>query len=124
MIPVTQQILFSLLIALVSAFVGYRFALNRERRKEFNELADRLFLNVDVELKETSAHNFYIIDADIKLIRRRMGRLKRRTFDRALECYHVAASDTYQDRGGQVYYSNPVNVNESLKAIAKCLNRK
>jgi len=121
---IIQQILLSIFSILVGGFIGYRFALNNERRKEFNEIADRLILNVDVEVKAGSAHHFSINKQDIKLIRRRMRYLQRRAFDRAVADFDRINAQTLSDNVGQVYYKDPDGVNRALRMIARCLRRK
>lgn len=119
-----QQILLALFSILVGGIIGYRFALHNERRKEFNEIADRLFLNVDVKVVAASGHHFAIDRQDVKLIRRRMGFMQRRSFDRALAEFDKVATHTVTDTVGQVYYEDPEGVNRTLAEIAKCLCRK
>lgn len=121
---VIQQTLLSLFGILVGGIIGYRFALRNERRKEYNEIADRLFLNVDVKVTAGSGHHFGINKQDIRLIRRRMGFVQRRLFDKALAEFDLIAAKTRQDDVGQVFYKDPEGVNKALKKIAKCLRRK
>ena len=66
-----REILWGIAGILIGGFVGHRLALGREQRKEYNDLADKLFLNVDVELTAPSAHSFCIDGSLVKLIRRR-----------------------------------------------------
>jgi len=120
----TRDILWGIAGLLIGSIVTHWLELGRERRKEFNELADKFFIKVDVNIEATSAQEVHISESDIKQIRRRMGCLKKWKFDRAMARFHEAASDTHRDTFGHSYYTDPVRVTVALKGIAKCLDRK
>ncbi len=118
------QIGIALVSSLIGGWVGYRLGICAERRKEYNELADQLFLQVDRKLTADSAHNFGISEVDIKLLERRMHWTQRRRFRRALENFRAVAVSTTRDSAGQLHYVDPDAVNQSLQRIAKILKRK
>jgi hypothetical protein len=117
------QIGIALVSSLVSGWVGYRLGISAEQRKEYNELADNLYLQVDRELTAASAHNFGISEADVKLLERRMGWIQRRQFQRALAKFRAAADRTEPDSSGQVHFVNTDAVNLALRELAKTLKR-
>ena len=120
----TGEILWGIVGLLIGSFIGHWFALGRERRKEYNELADKLFIKVDVKVNEADAGRLRNEDTDIKLIRRRMGWFKKRMFDRAMTHYLEATGDTYPDDHGVPLLTDPTRVTATLQDIAKCLGRK
>ena len=121
---VVEKILLVALGAIGGALIGYQFRLSLAKRKEYNELADKLFLIVDQELDEAAAHWFSISGKDAKLIARQMNLIQRRKFERAIKDYKLAASKTKQDGSGQMFFCDPGKVNEALKSIAKLLKRR
>lgn len=46
------QLLIALISSLARGFVGYRFAIHSDKRKEYNELADPLFTKVNQTLEK------------------------------------------------------------------------
>jgi hypothetical protein len=122
-----NELLFQIGIALVSSlvggWVGYRLGISAEQRKEYNELADKLFLQVDRKLTAACAHNFGISEADLKLLERRMGWVQRRRFHRALAKFRVVAVRRKPDSAGQLHFVDTDAVNLALREIAKILKR-
>src|SRR5665648_1244060 len=102
--PIAVNMLVAVFSALVGGLIGHCLTLVGERRKEYNELADRIYLRVDIAVESHSAHYFHIPQNDIKLIRRRMGFMQRRRFDNALAKYNDAAAQTQVDNSGQPHF--------------------
>lgn len=109
---------------LIFGWMGYRLGVSAEKRKEYNELADQVFIKVDRKVEASDGHNFDIPRADIKLLRRRMSVIQRRRFDATVAEFDEAARATIQDSNGQVFYTEPSKVSDSLRQIAKILKRK
>ena len=121
--PATQ-VMIAAFSALLGGGVGYRLGLASERRKEYNEIADRLFLKVNQELREHSAGHFYIDDGDVALMRRRMGPLQRRRFDSAYSGFVSASKEKWTDAAGQSFFRDVDSVNAALKELASVLKRR
>ncbi|MEZ6152361.1 MAG: hypothetical protein R3C09_19855 [Pirellulaceae bacterium] len=117
------QIGIALVSSLVGGWVGYRLGISAEQRKEYNELADKLFLQVDRKPTAACAHNFGISEADVKLLERRMSWYQRRRFQRALAKYRSVAT-TRPDAAGQLHFVDTDAVNLVLRELAKILKRR
>lgn len=115
---------FNVVSSLAGLLIGYRFGIHSERRKEYNELADPLFTKVNQKLEPYAAHWFHIDDTEIEQIRRRMGWLQRMKFDSAIAVYQQASSKCAISDGGESYFTEVNEVNESLRKIARVLQRK
>lgn len=118
----------TLVVSIVSMFAGgwitHKFEVAMAKRTEYNELADRLFSLVDRTVSAPEGHTYSIPEHELKQIRRRMSRRQCIGFDKAIEEYKLASSNTYQDGSGQAHFRDPDSVNASLRKIALLLNRK
>lgn len=108
---------------LIGIFIGHRLQLWLSRRSEYNELADPLFLRVDRVLEAHSAHTFHIPEDEVKLLRRRMSPWHRKRFDAALAKYNDAAEKQTLDNLGHAHFTDPDEVNDALRQVAKVLGR-
>ena len=84
--------LLTFLLGLLTGYVGHRFSLRRERRREFNEVADRLFLAFDAQERDPSPLRRLPTD-DMRLVRRHLGWYRRWHYDRAMERYQQATGE-------------------------------
>jgi len=82
----------SILSFLLGTVFGHWLSLNRDRRKEFNELADKIFLDFGTQATAPTPFKGLPFD-EIILLRRHMGWLQRSRFDAAVSHYEKTAEE-------------------------------
>jgi hypothetical protein len=115
-------VLSNIMCGVAGVVTGHWLQLWRDRRHEYNDLADRLFLRVDGPVTRDVVTHFPLTAAERKLIRRRMGWWKRRRFDRAVDKLR-AAMDKNEKDGPMKRYTHLDEVNATRAAIARILSR-
>jgi hypothetical protein len=110
---------------LVGALIGHYFALGRDKRKEFNEIADRVRLQLRREQSDIRAAARWAKSDDLNLLGDMAHPLRRRSFRKAVAEYQ----ETYQqhteaDSYGQRHYTRTDHVEKAIKRLLSKLNRR
>ena len=108
-----------LVTGLIGLLVGNRLAIGRDRRKEFNSLAERIRIQLLRE-KEGPSPNSAIPDkVTFMLFRERLPFWKRRAFDRALQNYQNSKKEQNweRDQYGSVSYKDQTLIIHSIEAL-------
>lgn len=120
--------LFGVLTALIGFFCGHRVALWRDRRKEFNEVADILFRALLTEKKGMAGPSPLVAGPSIEdfhVFRRHLGWLRRRQFDIALRDYQKAKGPENHTRNvvGDVFYEDDLRVSYAINRLIEFTER-
>jgi hypothetical protein len=105
-----DPIFLSLLTFCLGLFVGHRLTLSRDRRKDFNEVAQPLR---EILLKERcgpSPNSAGIGKVDADRLESVIPIWKRSSFKKAWEAYCKSKEEIFQDPIGQPFYKNPENI--------------
>lgn len=121
-----SEILWGLGGFLIGAYLGHRFAVFRDRRSEFNEIADRVFIALDQEVRSCTPYTAGPRSDDVAILRRRMSWFVRRRFDRAFEEYNEAkrGNTSEPDGRGHVHYISVERIKQAILQVTKLLHRK
>lgn len=121
-----------LLGILVGGFIGNKFALGRDKRREFNDISDFLFERL--ERQRVMAEKGIFSDDVNKLDQVSFIDLKRRILfcdfynkkrlDIAVERYIQAKQNCGHFEKGQYVFSNPAALIEAILTLQKCLPHK
>ena len=120
----TYDIAAPVLMFLFGLVAGHWLSLGREKRKEFNEVADRLR---GQWLEEQMAGDRICASPssfDLDLFRRLLRPWQRDTLDRALIQYRAAKNHCHQDDFGQPFASDPRAVSGSLRVLLRLTTRR
>lgn len=114
----------SFLTFCLGLFLGHRLALWRDRRKEFNEIAEPLR---EVLLKERDsasplAKGLGVIEAD--RLESLLPFWRRRTFRNDWKVYCESKKSTYRDSIGQCFYKNNESIVAQIENILRYTRRK
>lgn len=106
-------------------FVGWlshRFALSRDRRREFNEVADRVVSSLRAELNSPGIPIRGPSGDDFDLLVRMRGSKRAK---RAIDDYRQAKQNAKQRQSssGEYFYAVPGELNEVINQLIKCLDR-
>lgn len=117
---------FGLVWGLIGFFIGNRFAIDRDRRKEFNSLIDPLrhdLLGVR-NCPSSSIKGTWMIA--FTLIREKLPFWKRKGFDRAVENYKKSKSDENRipDGMGGFNYRDTASIVHAANSLLKYLKPK
>jgi hypothetical protein len=101
---------FGVFSGVLGFFLGHRFSIGRDKRKEFNDCADPLFRQLEQERISPSPFK-HPTATDFALLRRHLGRGERKNFDRAVTAYFKAKqASVARDSAGGVYYQNTSDI--------------
>jgi len=125
-----QQIIkhpfFGVVWGLVGFFTGNRFALNRDKRKEFNNLIEPLRHDLIGVINHPSSgiRGSWMITAT--LIREKLPFWKRKGFDRVVQNYNKSKSDENRipDNMGGFTYKDTAQIVHAAKSFLKYLKPK
>jgi len=125
-----QQIIthpfFGLIWGLIGFLIGNRFALDRDKRKELNNLIDPLrhdLIGVRNHPSSEMKGSWMITTA---LIREKLPIWKRKGFDRVVENYNKSKSDENRipDHMGGFTYKDTARIVHAANSFLKCLKPK
>jgi hypothetical protein len=121
---ILTQPLWSVLTGLVGFYFGQRFSLWRDRRKEFNELADALFVKLSKE-RENDWAMCCIANIEMETFARRLPIYNRAGFSRCKEEYYKAKSDNIGiDEYGGRFYHDTTSIITAIDGLLKFTERK
>jgi len=131
---------FGVVLGLVGFLIGNRFALNRDKRKEFNNLIEPLRLHLIEEKSNPSARTKMPIShkkawptsikrssmITVTLIREKLPIWKRKGFDRAVENYDESKSDENRipDNMGGFDYKDTAKIVHAINNLLQYLKPK
>jgi len=113
----------SLVTGLIGLLVGNRLAIGRDRRKEFNSLAEPIWDLLFREKERPTPYNAIPHKVDFGLFRERLPFWKRRAFDRALQNYQKSKNEQNweRDQYGSVYYKDKTLIIHTIEALLKII---
>lgn len=123
------RFLVEILILVVGIILGNRFAIFRDKRKEFNDVADEVHFALKKQ-KETIENGRAVKrgpeDKDLEDLKRRIPFYKRRKLEASLQKYFEATSkeNWNQDGYGNAFYNDTNKVIESIDSLIQFTGRK
>ena len=110
--------------ALIGSWIGYRYGIKSDRRKEYNEIAEPIAIRCQFEIAPGGRPISFEAN-EIEMLRRRLGPIQRWRFNAAYAAYNSAVeSSKIQNSLGQYRIPEVEAVNKALKRIRKTLPRK
>lgn len=124
-----SELLFGLLGIFVGGFLGNRFALGRDKRKEFNEISDSLFKRLEQQReiirKGAFPHDANELDWSSFIdLARRVPFYKRRKLSKAVEHYIQAKQNCGHFENGRYILSKPEVMLKAISTLQKFLPHK
>ena len=118
-----------LLIFLLGLVLGNRLAIGRDKRKEYNEVADLIYSALAKEAKSIKSNGAVAYGpdySDLDDLSRRMPFYNKSKFNKALENYKLQRNEKNrkQDNYGQPFYVDPEKIIISINELIKFTNRK
>lgn len=125
----STEIITNIALFIAGLIFGNWFAIGRDIRKEFNEIADVVYLKLNKELehvKETGAVADGPNEKDFENLKRRLSFLRKRKFLETLKKYKNSKSiDNWtQDEYNQPFYKDSKKVSESIQELLKFTARR
>lgn len=123
------DIIINIVLFFTGLFLGNGLAIGRDKRKEFNEIADKVHLDLKREADKLLNSNVIttgLTDVEIEKLRRRISFFKRKGFDLAIAKYKEvkSSSDKKKSPSGQVLYVETEDVIEAIRALQKYTSRR
>ena len=117
--------MFGILMFLCGALLGHWLSIGRDKRKEFNELADTIRSRFEKQAANPSIYNKTLAD-DVALLRHHMTRKKQQKYDKAIENYKAAIGEANHsfNAAHEVFYTNKELVAQAAQAIVNFLPRR
>lgn len=117
---------FAILTGCIGFFFGHRIALSRDKRKEYNEIADRIYLALKKERERLEAPIGGPNEDDFRLFSRHLGFFERKSFESNYNRYKSVKTggNTYIDSFGQQFYLNEVLVRNAIDKLTKNVKRR
>ncbi len=124
---VTPTIISGLCGVLIGAIIGHFLALNREKRKEINEVLDRIRGPFEDQSGTPNPLRVVLTD-DIYLLRHHLSCRQRKEYDHRICAYKAAASESNltsnEQRMHQAIYKNPEIVAQTARDVLQILKRR
>lgn len=122
-VPVSIAIASSFLTGLLGLLIGNRLAIGRDRRKEFNALADPIRILLLREKERPNLSGAAPNKVDLAVLRERLPFWKRRRFDRALENYQKSKGEENleRDQYGSVSYKDQFLIIHGIDALLRII---
>ena len=122
------SILTGLLGVLIGLFLGNRLALGRDKRKEFNEIANPLFENLENQRLTILLDRNYppqangLTEKSFIMLKRKLSKYKHKSFDKAVKNYEESKHNcgSYDDKG-EFKFSNPEVLKKSIEKLQRFL---
>lgn len=109
----------------IGAVGSHRFSLSRDRRKEFNELADPLRVALKDEQKSINPNYSNLNKATASTLADILGVRRGAALDQAVERYISARQQwTVRDEVGGISYSQTVHIKEAIDEVLMHLARR
>lgn len=109
----------------IGAAGSHWLSLARDRRKEFNEIADPLRLALKAEKKKINPHYSSLDVAAASIVADMIGGKNAAKLNKAVERYSQARQEwVVQDAAGQPSYSQTIHIEEAIDEILKYLARR
>ena len=118
--------LFGVLMFCCGALIGHRLALGRDKRKEINEVLDRIRAGFEGQADDPYPRREVLTD-DVGLLRHHLSRRQKKTYDPRIEDYKLATGNEsvwLYDELHNPSYKNPEIVAQAARDILLLLKRR
>lgn len=121
-----KQILYNVGSALVGGFIGHGLGIRRDKRGEFNTIAERVYLALEKERRKKSPMVKGPTCEDFLCLRRCLPFWSRRSFDRALSNYEESKAEKRQfvTKPDDPIYHNPDILVAAINSLLAYTKRK
>jgi hypothetical protein len=118
--------LFGVVWGLVGFLIGNRFALNRDKRKEFNNLIEQLRHDLIGVINHPNARIKGSWMITVALIREKLSVWKRKGFDKAVENFNKSRGNENIERDnlGGFTYKDTARISDAANALLRYLKPK
>jgi hypothetical protein len=117
--------LWGILTGLLGFYFGQRFNLWRDWRKEFNEIADIMFVGLSKERERLSPNATWVTNEEIITFHRRLPWWKRTSFDKCLARYQKAKKEHIgSDEYGGCFYHDTTPIAAAIDELMNFTKRK
>jgi len=125
-VPIHITVASSLATGLIGLFVGNWLAIGRDKRKEFNCIAERITIALLKARESPSPYDEWPDKMDIHFFREALPFWRRRRFDAALCTWKQAHADdnTTQGKHGDISYKDTNLVVHSIDRLLKLTRKK
>ena len=125
-IPIHIAVASSLATGLIGLLVGNRLAIGRDKRKEFNAIAERITIVLVKARESLSPSDEWPNKMDIHFFREALPFWRRRCFDAALCAYRQTGGDdnTTEDEYGDISYKDTTIVAHRIDRLLKLTKKR
>lgn len=114
---------------LVGGLIGNRFAIGRDKRREFNELADPLFERLETQRIQVSGGSFpsdanSLDEYSFIALRRKLSWIRKRGLDRTLREYEHAKQNCGYFESGLYKFNNPIPLLNAIKKLQRYVRQR
>lgn len=116
----------NLAVFLSGLFIGNRLAIGRDRRREYNAVAERLRKELTQFLERPDPYRSFPSRTELSEFALFLSVLQRRRFQVAVdECFHaMSGTNQVRDSVGQVHFDQEQVVEASVRKLLKYVRRK
>lgn len=110
--------------ALLGAWASHRFSDSRDRRKELNEITEKIFIALTKE-KANPAAMWNISEIDFAILRRRLPFWRRRSLDKYVKYYYGSKENNrHKNPNGSVSYHDTTSIVSAIDELLKFTDRR
>ena len=122
---VLASLISALIGVVIGAFIGHWFAVNRDKRKEINDVMDRVRATFEKQANAPSLYREVLTD-DVALLRHHMTRRERKKYDECIERYKQAniGGNVFTNPGHEVEYMSPEKASDAALDVVRLLRRR
>lgn len=124
-----MEIIVNVILFLAGLILGNWLAIGRDKRKEFNEIAETVYLALKKQKKRIKESDAVVTGPeynDLEKLKRRLSFFRKNSFEKSLHSYQSATSSENwkQDGYGQAFYKDSEIVLQAIDELLQYTSRK
>lgn len=124
-----MELIVNIILFLAGLIIGNWLAIGRDKRKEFNQIADKVCLALKKQKQRVEENSAVVTrpeENDLEKLKRRISIFKKKSFEESLNRYIDATSSKNwkQDEYGQPFYKDSQKVIQSIEDLLSYTKRK